>query len=89
VQVRGSRGLKAVLGVALAAGNTLNAGTARGAANGFTLDSLHKVIPRTPARAPAPARMSWVLTSLPEGCDARIFVASKTTESSTCHSLSA
>ena len=29
--------------VALAAGNALNAGTARGDAAGFTLDSLHKL----------------------------------------------
>ena len=42
-EVRRSEELKAVLTVALAAGNALNAGTARGDAAGFTLDSLHKL----------------------------------------------
>ena len=42
-QVRESTSLRAVLSAALAAGNALNAGTPRGGAAGFTLDSLHKL----------------------------------------------
>ena len=42
-EVRNSQGLKTILTVALAAGNALNEGTARGSAAGFTLDSLHKL----------------------------------------------
>ena len=42
-QVRESTSLRAVLSAALAAGNALNAGTPRGGAVGFTLDSLHKL----------------------------------------------
>lgn len=42
-QVRASTSLRAVLSAALAAGNALNAGTPRGGAAGFTLDSLHKL----------------------------------------------